>query len=128
MIDVLVYLISAVVTAVLIGAIVLVKKWYDVLKEKANELYDHNRNTKVGELLGLVTTSIDDAIGAVFIEKDIAEITEEDLTDLVDDVSERIETLVGQGVINYLMSTFVDNWDDWIYEKILSRLSILRNQ
>lgn len=125
--EVLSYLVSTAVTAFIIAGVVLSKKGYDVLKEKANELYDANRNTKVAELLNLVIENIDDAVQAFLLEHNLVDVTEADIQELIDGVKDKVTTLTGNGVISYLMSVFVDNWDEWIHEKVLSRLSEFKN-
>lgn len=125
--EVLSYLVSTAVTAFIIAGVVLSKKGYDVLKEKANELYDANRNTKVAELLNLVIENIDDAVQAFLSEHNLVDVTEADIQELIDGVKDKVTTLTGNGVISYLMSVFVDNWDEWIHEKVLSRLSEFKN-
>lgn len=122
------YLVSVAVTIIMIILVLLGKKGYDVLKEKANGLFDQNRNSKVNELLALVLGNIDDAISAFFAEKNLSDVSEADITELLEDVKERVATLTGNGPITYLMTVFIDNWDEWLHEKILSRITNYTNK
>lgn len=125
--QILTYLVSTAVTLLMVAIVVLMKKGHDVLREKANGFYDQNRNSKVDELLALVGNNIDDSIKAFFTEYDLTDITEADIQPLLSEVQAKVTTLTGSGVIDYLLSVFVDNWEEWIREKILARVSELKS-
>lgn len=116
------YVVSTAVTALLICTVLLTRKAIAVLRVKADSIYDENRNGKVAELMALVLTNISVAVDAFLTEKNLTDVTEADLEELMREVTKKIEVLTGDGVIGYLMGTFIDNWDDWIHEMVLSRI------
>lgn len=120
--DIISYLVSLLVTIILVGSILLFKRSSSYLKTKSDNVYDEGRNEKVSVLTKLVYEHIDMAIDAFFAENNIEEINGENIEEIVLKVSAKVRTLTSEGVIKYLMSVFIDNWDDWVYEAILSRL------
>lgn len=116
------YVVSTAITAGLVCLVLLTRKGINLLRVQADGIYDTNRNTKVKELMALVLTNVSVAVDAFLTEKNILDVTDADLEELLDDVIEKIETLTGGGVIGYLMDTFIDNWEEWIREVVMSHV------
>lgn len=117
------YLISILVSVVIVSIVIITRRGADYLKNKRDVDYDINRNEKVERLKYLVVENIAIAISAFFAENQIDKITEENLGDIVSSIKDKVNILTGDGVIKYLMDVFIDNWEDWIHEKILSELT-----
>lgn len=123
--DIMTYVSSVAVVVVLLLFMAMTRKWYGWLTQKENGLFDENRNAKVNELLSLIDLHLNIAVDAYLVEHDILDVLEADLDKLVEAVREKVTTLTGNGVIAYLMSIFIDNWDEWIREVIRAKVQEL---
>ena len=121
--DIISYLTSILVSVFIVSIVIVTRRTADYLRNKRDVDYDRNRNEKVEKLKELVADNISVSISAFFAENEIHKITEENLDEVIDGISQRVTTLTGNGVIKYLMEVFIDNWDEWLREKILSELT-----
>lgn len=121
--EIISYLISILIAVTIVSIVIITRRGAAYLKNKRDVEYDQNRNVKVETLKALVIENISTAISAFFAENEIHKITEENLPEVISGISEKVNALTGDGVIKYLMNVFINNWDEWLYDKILSELT-----
>ncbi len=88
------------------------------LKEKTNETYDVARNRKVSAILDLIEMNISTAISNYITDNGYATIDEKELREKAEQISETVTNLTGSGVIDFVVGTFADDWDEWIVSKV----------
>lgn len=97
---------------------VIAKVSSNFLREKANESYDVSRSRKVSAILDMVEINIATGITNYLAAKGYAKINEVDLREAAAEISVIVTNITGGGIVEFVIDTFTDDWDEWLVEKI----------
>ena len=116
------YALSALGLILFTVASVLLKALSDYFAEKANSKFDDARSEKIKNVTEMITDNVVKVVATYLSENNIRNINASTLNKVVADIRDRITAMTGGGVIDFVLKTIADNWDDWLHELILYQL------
>lgn len=116
------YALSALGLILFTVASVLLKALSDYFGEKANSKFDDARSEKIKNVTEMITDNVVKVVATYLSENNIRNINASTLNKVVADIRDRITAMTGGGVIDFVLKTIADNWDDWLHELILYQL------
>lgn len=120
--DFLQYALSALGLILFTVLSIFLKGLSDYFGEKANSKFDDARSEKIKHVTEMITTNVIKVVYTYLSENNIREINMTDLHKIVEEIRDRITSMTGGGIVNFVLQTITDNWDDWLHELVLYEL------